>query len=422
MSDIKISIVIPVYNMAEYLDETIGTWTAQKMREIEIIYINDASTDASLEILERWSRKDPRIKIIDLPRNSGPFTARIEGVNHAIGKYIMFADADDTISVGACEELYFLVKKYKVDILHFNTRVINVNHKQGRSIRSIKSFVKPYRGRLEKKDVLKGCFAEGKYQFSLWNKIYRSKVCKKAFSYMEKEYLCMAEDKLAYFLIAFFAKSYLGLNTKARYNYYYGRGGFGKNKISKERFERFCSGIRAADRAAQFLDSQDLLEQYKNIEYRFRRDVVVNCLWKYIWEVPEAEKYDCFYLMKRYFDTNQKDNSEDVVYSAGKTVVQETVGKGTVYKQELRDALQEWGYSDVAEDYWIWYCWTLLLSNGTDSEGADEALTYIKRSYRESSFFDGPRKVMYWVLKCNPRLFDSICVLLGRRKRAKGIL
>ena len=100
MSDIKISIVIPVYNMAEYLDETIGTWTAQKMPELEIIYINDASTDTTLKILEKWRRKDSRIKIINLPENSGPWTARIEGVSRAAGEYIMFADADDTITAG----------------------------------------------------------------------------------------------------------------------------------------------------------------------------------------------------------------------------------------------------------------------------------------------------------------------------------
>lgn len=417
MSDIKISIVIPVYNMAEYLNETIGTWTAQKMPEIEIIYINDASTDATLKILEKWRKKDSRIKIINLPENSGPWTARIEGVNCATGEYIMFADADDTITAGACEELYALIKKRKADILHFNTRIIDVNNKKGRAIRSLKAFVKPYRGRLEEENVLKGCFAEGKYQFSLWNKIYRSKICKKAFSYMEKEYLCMAEDKLAYFFIAFFAKSYYGVNTKARYNYYYGRGGFGKNEISTERFERYCSGIRTADRAADFLDSQGKLDQYKDIVYKFRRDIVANCLWKYIGEVPEAEKYDCFCLMKQYFDLSQKDNPDDAECFATESLIQGTGGRSAVYKQELRDAIKGWGYSDIADEYWIWYCWTYLLTHGTDSEASDEALTYINRSYRESDFFDSPRKAMYWVLKCSPGIFDKICVLLGRRKK-----
>ena len=416
MPDIKISIIIPVYNMAEYLDETISTWTTQKMQEIEIIYINDASTDTTLEILEKWRRKDPRIKIINLLENNGPWTARIEGVNCATGEYIMFADADDTITAGACEELYALIKKHKTDILHFNTRIVDVNNKKGRAIRSLKAFVKPYRGRLEEENVLKGCFADGKYQFSLWNKIYRSKICKKAFSYMEKEYLCMAEDKLAYFMIAFFAKSYFGVNTRACYNYYYGRGGFGKNQISTERFERYCSGIRAADRAADFLKSQEKMDQYKGIVYKFRRDIVANCLWKYIGEVPEAEKYNCFCIMKQYFYMNKTEHIETAKPTAERPLIQKTTGTGAVYNKELRDALKEWGYSDVAAEYWIWHCWTYLLKHGTDSEAADEALTYINRNFRESSFFDGPRKAMYWVLKCNPRIFDTMCVLLGRRK------
>ena len=180
MSDIKISIVMPVYNMAEYLDETIGTWTAQKMPELEIIYINDASTDATLKILEKWRKKDSRIKIINLPENSGPWTARIEGVNCATGEYIMFADADDTITAGACEELYKLIKKNKVDILHFRMNIINVNKKDPRIINSLKTFVKPYKKRLRGDEVLTSCFLEGKYQFSLPNKIFSAKTCKRS--------------------------------------------------------------------------------------------------------------------------------------------------------------------------------------------------------------------------------------------------
>ena len=416
MSDIKISIVIPVYNMAEYLDETIGTWTAQKMPELEIIYINDASTDTTLKILERWRRKDSRIKIINLPENSGPWTARIEGVNCATGEYIMFADADDTITVGACEELYKLIKKNKVDILHFRMNIINVNKKDPRIINSLKTFVKPYKKRLRGYEVLTSCFLEGKYQFSLPNKIFSAKTCKRAFSYMKKESLYMAEDKLAYFLIAFFANSYIGVKTRCCYNYYYGRGGYGRKVLSVEKFERYCSSVIIADRVEEFLTSQGKKERFGNIDYLFRKDLVANCFWKYIGEIPEEKKYICFRIMESYFDQRKKSmsNCKDNLHKIPITLENEE--DRCIDNRDLRDALEKWGYKDVADDYWTWYCWTYLLRIGTKGQYAGEFIAYITNSYNKSAFFDSSRKSMYWLLKFNPRLFDMMCVLLGRRK------
>ncbi len=306
MSDImKISIIIPVYNMANYLDETVQSWLVQKMQEIEIIYVNDASTDSSLERLRKWEKRDKRIIVIDLPENSGPWSARIEGVRHATGEYIMFADADDSISPNACEVLYCLIKKYAVDILHFSTKVVNVNNVSPKSIIAVEDFVKPYTRKLSGEHVLTACFAEDKYRFSLWNKIYSADICKKALSDLECEYMCMAEDKLAYFIIAYYAKSYIGVRTKVSYNYYYGRGGFGKSGVSVDTFERFCSGGLAADRLGMFLAEQGVSEEYKDIEKKFRKELLGNCTWRWVEEVREDEKAKCFDLMVKYFRADE---------------------------------------------------------------------------------------------------------------------
>ena len=301
VSDKKISVIIPVYNMVRYLDETICSWTSQQMREIELIYINDASTDSSLEVLEHWKEKDKRICIINLAKNSGPWSARIEGVKHATGRYIMFADADDSISPDACIELYQLMKRHNVDIMHFSTRVINVNQVGYNTIRSVENFVKPYYDRLTGEEVLTGCFKEAKYRFSLWNKIYDSSVVKTAFSHMQDNYMCMAEDKLAYFIIAYYAKSYLGVKTKACYNYYYGRGGFGEKNFSIKSFERFCSGGLAADQLSLFLKQIGNEGNFISIEEKFRKELLENCLWNYTRNVRKQDKAKCFDLMLHYF-------------------------------------------------------------------------------------------------------------------------
>ena len=301
MSDKKISVIIPVYNMARYLDETISSWTSQKFQEMELIYINDASTDASFEVLERWGEKDKRICIINLQKNSGPWSARIEGVKRATGRYIMFADADDSISPNSCMELYQLMNRHNVDIMHFSTRVINASQVEHNTIRLTENFVKPYYRRLTGTRVLRGCFEEGRYNYSLWNKVYDSSVVKSAFSHMQDIYMCMAEDKLAYFIIAYYAKSYLGVKTKACYNYYYGRDGGGETNFTLKSFERICSGGLAADQLSLFLKHYGNEGDFGFIEDKFRKELIENCLRNYTRNVKDQDKAKCFDLMIRYF-------------------------------------------------------------------------------------------------------------------------
>ncbi len=104
-SEIKISIIIPVYNAELYLDNTITSLMEQTLKEIEIICINDGSTDRSAEILEKYAAKDSRIRIIT-QKNSGQSAARNAGIKAAKGEYIGFLDADDWAEKSTFEKLY----------------------------------------------------------------------------------------------------------------------------------------------------------------------------------------------------------------------------------------------------------------------------------------------------------------------------
>ncbi len=94
MGDIKVSVIIPVFNTEKYLNECIESVISQTLKEIEIICIDDGSTDFSPQILKEYASKDDRISIIS-QSNKGAGIARNEGIRRARGKYVMFMDADD---------------------------------------------------------------------------------------------------------------------------------------------------------------------------------------------------------------------------------------------------------------------------------------------------------------------------------------
>lgn len=111
----KISIIVPVYNTEKFLEKCLNSLINQTLKDIEIICINDGSTDNSLQILKKFANKDKRIQIIN-QTNSGPSIARNIGIKKAKGEYIGFVDSDDWVDSNFFEQLYVNVKKNNADI------------------------------------------------------------------------------------------------------------------------------------------------------------------------------------------------------------------------------------------------------------------------------------------------------------------
>ena len=112
---VKVSVVIPVYNVEGYLEECLDSVINQTLEDIEIICINDGSTDNSLEILEEYAKKDNRIKILN-QENQGISATRNNGLKICKGKYICFLDSDDYLELNALMETYDISEKYSLDI------------------------------------------------------------------------------------------------------------------------------------------------------------------------------------------------------------------------------------------------------------------------------------------------------------------
>jgi glycosyltransferase involved in cell wall biosynthesis len=111
---IPISVIIPVYNVEKYLRRCLDSVINQTFRDLEIICVNDGSTDSSSEILEEYKSKDERIIVINKV-NGGLSSARNAGMKVAQGEYIGFVDSDDWIDLDFFEKLYVAAKKHDAD-------------------------------------------------------------------------------------------------------------------------------------------------------------------------------------------------------------------------------------------------------------------------------------------------------------------
>lgn len=111
-----ISIIIPVYNVEKYLEQCLESVINQTYKNIEIILINDGSTDDSINIMKEYQGKDNRIIIIDR-ENKGVLYTRLEGIKKSNGKYITYVDSDDWVEKNLIEVLYNKIKKYDSDVV-----------------------------------------------------------------------------------------------------------------------------------------------------------------------------------------------------------------------------------------------------------------------------------------------------------------
>lgn len=168
------SIIIPVYNTARYLRECLDSVLAQDFKDVEIICINDGSTDGSLKILEEFQEKDRRIQIIT-QQNKGVAAARNAGLAVAQGKYIGFVDSDDRVERYYFRNLLHAAEKFETDITVADF-LAEIN---GKTYLTSTPFAK--NRRLDKKEIQQELFPELIKSDSLnscWNKLFKASLIK----------------------------------------------------------------------------------------------------------------------------------------------------------------------------------------------------------------------------------------------------
>ena len=120
MSTVKVSIVVPCFNMEDKISKCLNSLANQTLKDIEIIVVNDASTDNSESEISKYCSIDPRIKLINHVVNKRRGGARNTGINHSRGEYIGWVDADDWVDEKMFEYLYNAAKLVDADIAQCN--------------------------------------------------------------------------------------------------------------------------------------------------------------------------------------------------------------------------------------------------------------------------------------------------------------
>ncbi|MEH7226759.1 glycosyltransferase, partial [Bacillus sp. JJ1566] len=161
-----VSIIVPVYNVEKYLSSCIDSILAQTLTDIEVILVNDGSTDHSGKICDEYAASDTRVKVIH-KEYGGVSSARNVGVGMAQGEYIGFVDSDDRIEQEMYMELYHLCKDTSSDISicilgrEMNGKIINQHNN------------KIYTKLMDNEEAMKQLFKGELYRFSLCNKLFK---------------------------------------------------------------------------------------------------------------------------------------------------------------------------------------------------------------------------------------------------------
>lgn len=172
MSEIKVSIIVPVYNAENFLTACLESLIGQTMKELEIICVNDGSTDESLEILKEYHKKDARLKVISNSCNMGQPTSRNKAIKTARGKYIQFVDADDFIEKETVKDLFELAEEKNADMCYMG---MQIHMEDGLDVKAVSTGISgQYPDIYDGKELLQIFTENHEFFYYTWSVFYRS--------------------------------------------------------------------------------------------------------------------------------------------------------------------------------------------------------------------------------------------------------
>ena len=266
----KFSIIIPVYNVEEYLKECLESIINQSFKDFEVICVNDGSTDNSLEILQKYAENDERFKVLN-QENQGQGVARNNALNIANGEYILFVDPDDFIELNMLEVLNERLDVQNVDVAFFDYQIFGENTKT-KIVRFMDEMKKIFNLNINDNLVFNWQeLVKDNFRYTammVWNKVYSNK-------FLKENHIQFAPNKHAedhiFSISATLLANKISCIKKTLY-YYRKRSDSSVNKVSENNFCIFENIAIVAD----FLKQNGLYGKY---EHDFRNYIVNLCVY-----------------------------------------------------------------------------------------------------------------------------------------------
>ncbi len=295
----NVAIVIPVFNDEAWIAAALESCRRQSLTDIEIICVDDASTDDSRSIIREYQQRDPRIRLIEQGRNRSAFQARRAGILAATAPYVLFLDGDDELNQNAAEVAVAKATSSGADLVGFGVEVLLDD---GRTVGGYQSRLAPVRESLEGSAVLAGLFPAGKAAHGqLWRYLFRTELLRDAYASLPEDLILKRVNDLPIaFLAAAGARRYVSVSERL-YRYYFRRGGSGHRVEDVSGFAFYLGAIDSVDAikpAVQKLaetspDPQQLLDSYQTA----RRSIVGNVLGYLVNNVGVGLHTDCVALL-----------------------------------------------------------------------------------------------------------------------------
>ena len=304
MSKIKVSVIVPVFNVEEYLSTSLDSILNQTLKDIEIICINDGSTDASLDILENYAKKDARIKIIS-KKNEGQGIARNIGLNNAQGEFIAFVDSDDFIKEDMLEKSYEKSVSKNLDLVMYKVSSFdNETHEINDNLwyYSLKCFDGFEKEIFNNSDTKKFTHLISVTPF---NKLYKRSFIEKNNIRFPDKYIF--EDEVFFYNVYLKAKRISLIDE----NLYYYRTNRKGSTVSNNSDKDYTDVVHIFRLIRQLLIETNYLNTYKKQVYNRFFHLI---LWRFSQTAPKYRE-NFFNLMKREFSELLEDKSKETYLS-----------------------------------------------------------------------------------------------------------
>lgn len=178
---IKVSVIIPVYNVEKYIRECLDSIVCQSLQDIEIICIDDYSTDNSKSIVVEYEKKYKQVSVISLDDNHGQAYARNQGLRNAKGRYIYFVDADDKLmNESSLARMFSVAEKYSLDALFFDADVIYENKALLEDKQHYLTMRKEYQNLYQGVDYFSKTIRNGDFTCAVWRSFWRAEFLSEA--------------------------------------------------------------------------------------------------------------------------------------------------------------------------------------------------------------------------------------------------